>query len=82
MRIAILGGSFNPIHIGHLFLADTVLTSLNYDRVIMVPAFKSPFKQDAEGAPPAARLMMTAASIAGDQRLNIDDCEIRRGGVS
>ena len=94
MKLAILGGSFNPVHIGHLFLADAVLTSgasltsdasltgLDYDRVILVPAFQSPFKIDAEGASPRDRMSMLAASIAGDPRMTIDDCEINRQGVS
>ena len=82
MKIAILGGSFNPVHIGHLCLADAVLTGAAYDRVVLVPAFLSPFKLDAEAPSPKDRLDMLAASIAGDPRLTIDDCEIRREGVS
>ena len=82
MKFAILGGSFNPVHLGHLFLADAVITGLGYDRVILVPAFQSPFKIGAEGAPPQDRMGMLAASITADPRLTIDDCEIRREGVS
>jgi nicotinate-nucleotide adenylyltransferase len=84
MRLAILGGSFNPMHLGHLFLADTVLSALHYDRVVLVPAYKSPFKLAAAGMEDSARdrLEMIAASIAGDPRLTVDPCEIRRGGVS
>ena len=82
MKIAILGGSFDPVHIGHLFLADNVLSGLGYDRVILVPAFQSPFKIGAGSAPPLSRLEMLAASIPGDPRLTIDDCEINREGVS
>ena len=84
MRIAMLGGSFNPIHIGHLFLAETVLETLGYDRVVLVPAHRSPFKLASLGMEDSARvrLEMIAASIAGDPRLTLDDCEIRRGGVS
>ena len=84
MRLAILGGSFNPIHLGHLFLADVVLSTLHYDRVVLVPAFRSPFKLAAAGMEDSARsrLEMIAASIAGDPRLAVDDCEIRRAGVS
>jgi len=84
MRVAILGSSFNPIHLGHLFLADAVLSELHYDRVVMVPAYRSPFKLAAPDMEDNARnrLEMAAASIAGDPRLTIDDCEIRRGGVS
>ena len=82
MKLAILGGSFNPVHIGHLFLADEVLSRLEYDRVILVPAFQSPFKADVEGTPPRYRVEMLAASISGDPRLTIDDCELNREGVS
>ncbi|MDR3114956.1 MAG: nicotinate (nicotinamide) nucleotide adenylyltransferase [Treponema sp.] len=84
MRYAILGGSFNPVHLGHLFLADTVLSALDYDRIILVPAFQSPFKPGGleAGASPKDRLDMLAAAVAGDPRLTVDDCEIRREGVS
>jgi nicotinate-nucleotide adenylyltransferase len=82
LRYAILGGSFNPIHMGHLFLADTVLSAFGYDRVILVPAYTSPFKPGAEGASPGDRMDMLIASIPAAPRLTIDDCEIRREGVS
>jgi nicotinate-nucleotide adenylyltransferase len=82
MKVAILGGSFNPVHMGHLFLADAVISGLGYDRIILIPAFQSPFKPGVAGASPNDRLDMLAASIAGDPRLAIDDCEIKREGVS
>ncbi|MDR1972221.1 MAG: nicotinate (nicotinamide) nucleotide adenylyltransferase [Treponema sp.] len=82
MRLAILGGSFNPVHLGHLYLADAALSLFGYDRAILVPAFRSPFKQGADGPSPRDRLDMLAASIPADPRLTIDDCEIRREGVS
>jgi nicotinate-nucleotide adenylyltransferase len=82
MKLAILGGSFNPVHIGHLYLADTVLSAFDYDRVIFVPTYQSPFKLGAEGPGPEERLEMLAASIAADTRLTIDDCEIKRKGIS
>jgi len=84
VRLAILGGSFNPVHLGHLFLADAVLSELRYDRVVMVPAYNSPFKPAAVGMEDSAqqRLEMIAASITADPRLSVDACEIRREGVS
>ena len=82
MKYAILGGSFNPIHIGHLLLADEVISTLGYDRVILVPAFQSPLKSSAEGASPIDRLDMLAASIPGDPKLTIDNCELIREGIS
>lgn len=82
MKLAILGGSFNPIHQGHLYLADTVLSELGYERVLLIPAFISPFKRDAEAAPAEDRLDMILASIPADPRLGADDAELLRGGVS
>jgi nicotinate-nucleotide adenylyltransferase len=81
VKLAVLGGSFNPVHVGHLYLADLVLSAFDYDRVVLVPAFQSPFKPGAASSP-QDRLAMLAASIPGDPRLVIDDCEIRREGVS
>jgi nicotinate-nucleotide adenylyltransferase len=82
LKLAILGGSFNPVHIGHLYLADTVLSAFAYDRIVLIPAFESPFKPGVPGASPGDRLDMLAASIAGDPRQTVDPCEINRRGVS
>jgi nicotinate-nucleotide adenylyltransferase len=82
VKLAVLGGSFNPVHIGHLYLADLALSAFGYDRVVLIPAFQSPFKLGAAAPSPQDRLAMLAASIPGDPRLVIDDCEIRREGVS
>ncbi|MFP3091314.1 nicotinate (nicotinamide) nucleotide adenylyltransferase [Treponema sp. TIM-1] len=82
MKIAILGGSFNPVHLGHLFLADGVISAFGYDRVIMIPTFQSPFKPGAPITSAEDRLDMLAASITADPRLTVDDSEIRRQGVS
>jgi nicotinate-nucleotide adenylyltransferase len=86
VKLGILGGSFNPVHLGHLFIADKVISALKLDRVVMVPANISPFKQVEEGVPIGCssgdRLEMLAAAVAGDSRLAVDDCEIRREGVS
>ena len=84
MKLGILGGSFNPVHLGHLFLADKALTVLKLDRVVFIPAYRSPFKLGAQGMESSAndRLAMLTAAAAGDRRLAIDDCEIRREGVS
>jgi len=82
VKYAILGGSFNPIHIGHLFLADAALLKFGYDRVILVPAFQSPLKDSPQGSSPKDRLDMLFSSITGDPRLTIDDCELSRKGLS
>jgi nicotinate-nucleotide adenylyltransferase len=82
LKYAILGGSFNPIHMGHLFLADAARSAFGDDRIILVPADSSPFQLGAQGASPKDRLDMLIASIPADPRLTIEDCEIRREGVS
>jgi nicotinate-nucleotide adenylyltransferase len=86
VKLGILGGSFNPVHLGHLFLADTAIVTLKLDRLVMVPAHLSPFKLEAEGmenvSNSADRIDMLCAAVTGDSRIMIDDCEIRREGVS
>jgi nicotinate-nucleotide adenylyltransferase len=81
VKLAILGGSFNPVHLGHLYLAESAL-QMGYDRIILVPAYASPFKSGARDTVPRDRLDMLAASVPADPRLAVDDCEIRREGVS
>jgi len=82
VRLAVLGGSFNPIHLGHLHLADSVLTALRFDRLLLVPANISPFKQIQMDTSSADRLDMILASVTGDPCIAVDDLELRRGGVS
>jgi len=84
MKLAILGGSFNPVHLGHLCIADAVLETLGYERIILVPAYRSPFKLTAKGMESSSRdrLEMLSASVSGDPRLAVDDCEIKRQGIS
>lgn len=82
MRLAVLGGSFDPVHIGHLSIAEETLTRFGYDRVLLVPTSISPLKRGVSSAPPEDRLAMLSAAILGDPRLAVEDCEILRGGVS
>ncbi|MDR0525274.1 MAG: nicotinate (nicotinamide) nucleotide adenylyltransferase [Spirochaetaceae bacterium] len=79
---AVLGGSFNPVHLGHLFLAEAVRFSFGYDRIIFVPAYQSPFKLDISMENAKDRLDMLSAAVAGNPYFTIDDAEIRRKGVS
>jgi len=84
VRLGILGGSFNPVHLGHLFLADKALVTLKLDRIVMIPANISPFKINAQSTEDNSndRIDMLAAAVIGDSRFAIDDCEIKRQGVS
>jgi len=77
-----MGGSYDPVHFGHLRLADEAAKRFNFDRIILVPSFLSPHKAVHNGADSESRLRMLMATVADDRRLVVDDCELRRGGVS
>jgi nicotinate-nucleotide adenylyltransferase len=81
-RVAVFGGSFNPIHYGHLLLADEVLDLLGLDRVLFVPAAAPPHKPSAQLAPAADRFEMVRLAIAGHPRFAVSDLELRRTGPS
>jgi nicotinate-nucleotide adenylyltransferase len=89
LKIAILGGSFNPVHRGHISLAETAREKLGCGLVILVPAWISPFKvKDTPGGTDTLlqeadrRLSLLLAAVEGRRGLVVDDCEIQRGGVS
>lgn len=82
LRIALYGGTFDPIHHGHLILAREARERLGLDRVVFIPAARSPFKPGVEMTPPEVRLAMVRAAVAGEDGLEVDDAEIRRGGTS
>lgn len=81
-KIGLYGGSFDPIHIGHLILARDARERLDLDRVIFLPARISPHKLDHPPAPPEARCEMLAAALKDEPHLEMDDCEITREGPS
>jgi nicotinate-nucleotide adenylyltransferase len=82
MRIGIYGGTFNPVHHGHLILARQALEEFRLDRLVFVPAAESPFKIQNHSAPASDRLAMLRLAIAGEDRFSVDSLEIDRGGVS
>jgi nicotinate-nucleotide adenylyltransferase len=82
MRIGIYGGTFNPVHHGHLILARQALEEFKLDRLIFVPAAESPFKIQNHTAPAGDRLAMLQSAISGEDRFAVDPLEIERGGVS
>ena len=77
-----MGGSYNPIHIGHLMLADAVALRYGYDTIAFVPAFLSPFKDGHSGCTAEDRLAMVKLAIADNPAFYCEPCEIRRQGVS
>ncbi len=82
VKIGFLGGSFDPVHFGHLVAARTACEHCGLDRVVLVPAARAPLKARAAAASPADRLAMLRAAVADDPRFEVSDHELRRGGVS
>jgi nicotinate-nucleotide adenylyltransferase len=81
MKIAIYGGTFDPIHHGHLILAREARELFGFEKVIFVPAAASPFK-DSPAASGQLRLSMLRAAIEGEPGFELDDCELRRPAPS
>jgi len=81
-RIGIFGGSFDPVHLGHLLVAQAALEELALDRLFFVPAAHSPFKPENQPAPAADRLRLLRLALAGQTRCEVDEQEIQRSGVS
>lgn len=77
-KIGLYGGTFDPVHHGHLILARDAVEKLGLDRLLFVPAALSPHKPDQQPAPPEVRLAMLKAAIADEPAFEIDDQEMRR----
>ncbi len=82
MRLALYGGSFDPVHHGHLVLARDALEELQLDRLVFIPANISPHKLAAQPAPAALRRDMLAAAIADEPGFALDDSELSYAGPS
>jgi len=81
-RTGLFGGSFDPVHFGHLILARDAMEQLSLDRMVFIPAAISPHKLDDPPAPADARLEMLRESVKGEPGFEVDDCELRREGPS
>lgn len=82
-RLGVIGGSFDPIHTGHLLLAEIAREKLGLDRVLFIPAAVSPLKLDAEPRATAKqRAEMLRLAINGNEFFDVDEREIKRGGAS
>lgn len=81
-KIGILGGSFDPIHIGHLIIAQEIMERLALHEVLFVPCSIPPHKRSAAIASANSRLKMVELAVEGDPRFRACDMEIRRGGIS
>ena len=82
MRLGILGGTFNPIHLGHLVLAECAREQAQLDQVWLIPTAVPPHKPARDVVPAQARLAMIRLAIRGHPALRACDLEIRRGGLS
>lgn len=80
MRIAVLGGTFDPVHLGHLHLAEEVLATGRYDRIFFIPAFL-PAHKDKPQTTPHERLEMLGLALS-DSHFEIEPCEIERKKMS
>jgi nicotinate-nucleotide adenylyltransferase len=82
MRVGIYGGSFDPVHYGHLLLAECCREALRLDEVWLIPAAVPPHKQSRELAPARQRVEMLELALAGHEQIKVSRLEIDRGGVS
>lgn len=81
-RIGVLGGTFDPVHIGHLIMAVELQSALNLDRVLFVPAGDPPHKPSTPISPAVHRIRMLELAIAGREDFTIDLTDINRAGPS
>ncbi|MFH1198955.1 MAG: nicotinate-nucleotide adenylyltransferase [Candidatus Omnitrophota bacterium] len=82
MKIGVLGGTFNPIHIGHLILAEEVREKLGLDKIIFVPACRPPHKDGSDIIDAANRFEMIKTAIAKNNHFAVSDIETKRNGRS
>jgi nicotinate-nucleotide adenylyltransferase len=81
-RIALFGGSFDPVHLGHLLVAQAAREELDLSRLFFIPAAQSPFKPERKPTAPHERLRLLRLALAGKSWCEIDEQEIQRGAVS
>ena len=81
-NLGLFGGSFDPIHLGHLLVAQAAREELGLDRLFFIPVAQSPFKPDRAPTPAAERLRLLRLALAGKTDCEVDEQEITRGGVS
>jgi len=82
LKLGIMGGTFDPVHIGHLVMVDEALSQFGLDHVVFIPSARPPHKTDVESSPPVERLRMVRFAIEGNENLSVSDMEIEREGLS
>lgn len=81
-RLGLFGGSFDPVHLGHLLVAQAAREEVQLTRLYFIPAAQSPFKPASPPASPGDRLALLRLALAGHTDYEIDDQEVTRGGIS
>ena len=81
-KIGLFGGSFDPVHLGHLMVAQAACEEAALERLFFIPAAQSPFKPDLLPTPATERLRLLRLALAGKCNCEIDEQEITRGGIS
>jgi nicotinate-nucleotide adenylyltransferase len=82
VKIGLFGGSFDPVHLGHLLVAQAAREELSLDRIVFIPAAQSPFKPLSPPLAAMERLRLLRLALAGETDTQIDTQELERGGVS
>lgn len=82
MRIGILGGTFDPVHFGHLYLAEKVCQRMRLKKIIFIPTYLTPHKRDIRITSAVHRYKMAALAVKRNKRFEISDIEIKRKGRS
>ena len=82
MRAGVLGGTFDPIHVGHLILAEQAREQLHLDRIIFIPAGEPWRKAHRDVTTAAHRLAMTRLAVQDNSHFEVDDCEVTRPGAT
>jgi nicotinate-nucleotide adenylyltransferase len=82
LRIGVMGGTFDPIHIGHLVTAEEARCQFELDKVIFIPSARPPHKTESRHSPAEDRLRMVELAIQGNPFLEVSDMELGREGLS
>ncbi len=82
MKICLFGGTFDPPHVGHLLIAQTICEAEHFERILFIPANYPPHKLSNEITPVNHRVNMLKSAITENPHFELSDLEIKRGGVS
>lgn len=82
IRLGIIGGTFDPIHLAHIYIAKEAKSKLNLDKIVFMPAGIQPLKTDKKVTEASVRLKMVQKAIEGNEGFEVSDYEIKKGGKS